>query len=107
MDATATPIAPTLHGAVVRAARCFGLTLGELTGPKRNRSTSRRRMAAMAVVRELTDASYPEIGLAFGGRDHTTVMNACRRAAVVPQIADFAQKLRPVLAEYLAGSEEP
>jgi chromosomal replication initiator protein len=42
------------------------------------RSLARPRQIAMALSKELTDHSLPEIGEAFGGRDHTTVLHACR-----------------------------
>jgi chromosomal replication initiator protein len=44
----------------------------------RSRSLARPRQMAMALTKELTEHSLPEIGKAFGGRDHTTVMHACR-----------------------------
>lgn len=44
---------------------------------KRSRNFSRPRQVAMALARELTNHSFPEIGEAFGGRHHTTVMHAC------------------------------
>jgi len=44
----------------------------------RSRSLARPRQLAMALTKELTEHSLPEIGRAFGGRDHTTVMHACR-----------------------------
>ncbi len=53
-------------------------TVKEMKSKKRNRAVSRPRQIAMALARELTKHSYPEIGEAFGGRDHTTVLHACR-----------------------------
>jgi chromosomal replication initiator protein len=46
---------------------------------RRSRSVARPRQIAMALAKELTQHSLPEIGDAFGGRDHTTVLHACRR----------------------------
>jgi chromosomal replication initiator protein len=46
---------------------------------RRNRSVARPRQVAMALAKELTNHSLPEIGDAFGGRDHTTVLHACRK----------------------------
>ena len=46
---------------------------------RRSRSITRPRQIAMALARELTNHSLPEIGDAFGGRDHTTVIHACRQ----------------------------
>lgn len=59
----------------------FSISLRDLKGKKRNRSFARPRQIAMALSRELTGNSYPEIGLAFEGRDHSTVIHACDRIA--------------------------
>ena len=55
----------------------FRIPLKELTGPKRTRIYARPRQIAMGLSRELTSDSFPDIGEAFGGRDHSTVMHAC------------------------------
>ncbi len=57
----------------------FKLRVGDLLSKKRSRSIARPRQLAMALAKELTNHSLPEIGDAFGGRDHTTVLHACRR----------------------------
>lgn len=57
----------------------FGLKLVDILSKKRNRSIARPRQMAMALSKELTKHSLPEIGDAFGGRDHTTVLHACRK----------------------------
>ncbi len=57
----------------------YGLQLKEMLGKKRNRSLARPRQMAMALAKELTEHSLPEIGDAFDGRDHTTVLHACRQ----------------------------
>ena len=57
----------------------FRIPLKELTGPKRTRIYARPRQLAMGLSRELTGDSFPEIGMAFGGRDHSTVMHACEK----------------------------
>jgi len=62
-------------------AEYYHIPLRELTGKKRNRSFARPRQVAMALARELTGNSYPEIGLAFDGRDHSTVIHACEKVA--------------------------
>jgi chromosomal replication initiator protein len=59
--------------------RFYGVTLDELTGDKRTRRIVLPRQVAMYLSRELTDASLPAIGRAFGGRDHTTVMYAVQK----------------------------
>ena len=48
---------------------------------KRSRNVARPRQVAMALAKELTQLSLPDIGEAFGGRDHTTVLHACRKIA--------------------------
>lgn len=57
----------------------YKLRLGELLSKKRSRSVARPRQVAMALSKDLTSHSLPEIGDAFGGRDHTTVLHACRK----------------------------
>jgi len=57
----------------------YGLQLREMLGKKRTRSLARPRQVAMALAKELTEHSLPEIGDAFDGRDHTTVLHACRQ----------------------------
>ncbi|WP_273777861.1 MULTISPECIES: chromosomal replication initiator protein DnaA [unclassified Acinetobacter] len=57
----------------------FRIPHKELVGPKRTRIYARPRQLAMGLARELTGDSFPEIGMAFGGRDHSTVMHACEK----------------------------
>ena len=57
----------------------FKIPHKELVGPKRTRIFARPRQLAMGLARELTRDSFPEIGMAFGGRDHSTVMHACEK----------------------------
>src|SRR5579875_875013 len=59
-------------------AEYFGVRLQDLLSKRRVRSLARPRQIAMALSKELTEHSLPEIGEAFGGRDHTTVLHACR-----------------------------
>ena len=59
----------------------FKIRVGDLLSKRRTRSVARPRQIAMALAKELTNHSLPEIGDAFGGRDHTTVLHACRRVA--------------------------
>ncbi len=56
----------------------YQLRLSDLLSMNRSRSLARPRQLAMALAKELTEHSLPEIGRAFGGRDHTTVLHACR-----------------------------
>jgi len=59
----------------------FKIRVADLLSKKRSRSIARPRQFAMALSKELTSHSLPEIGDAFGGRDHTTVLHGCRRIA--------------------------
>jgi chromosomal replication initiator protein len=60
-------------------AEYYKIRLADLLSKRRSRSIARPRQFAMALARELTNHSLPEIGDAFGGRDHTTVLHACDR----------------------------
>ena len=60
-------------------AEYFKLRVADLHSKRRSRSVARPRQFAMALSKELTNHSLPEIGDAFGGRDHTTVLHGCRR----------------------------
>jgi len=62
-------------------AEYFKIRVADLSSKNRKQSITRPRQIAMTLARELTSHSYPEIGDAFGGRDHTTVINACKRVA--------------------------
>ncbi len=60
-------------------AEYYKIRVADLLSAKRTRSVTRPRQAAMALAKELTNHSLPEIGQLFGGRDHTTVLHACRK----------------------------
>ncbi len=60
-------------------AEYYKIKLADLLSKRRNRSVARPRQVAMAIAKELTSHSLPEIGDAFGGRDHTTVLHACKK----------------------------
>jgi len=64
----------------------YQLRLSDLLSMNRSRSLARPRQMAMALAKELTEHSLPEIGKAFGGRDHTTVLHACRTIRDLVQI---------------------
>ena len=57
----------------------YKIRVADILSKRRTRSVARPRQLAMALAKELTNHSYPEIGDAFGGRDHTTVLHACRK----------------------------
>jgi len=81
----------------------FQLRVSDLHSPRRTQSLVRPRQMAMALARELTEHSLPEIGEAFGGRDHTTVMHACKevkkRVGGDPKTREDWDKLMRRLAE--------
>jgi chromosomal replication initiator protein len=62
-------------------AEYYKIRYADLMSKRRSRSVARPRQVAMALAKELTKHSLPEIGEAFGGRDHTTVLHACRKIA--------------------------
>lgn len=59
----------------------YKIRIADLLSKNRSRSVARPRQVAMALAKELTNHSLPEIGNAFGGRDHTTVLHACKKVA--------------------------
>jgi chromosomal replication initiator protein len=69
----------TIENIQKTVAEYYKIRVAELLSKRRSRSIARPRQVAMALAKELTNHSLPEIGDAFGGRDHTTVLHACRR----------------------------
>ena len=80
-----------------KVAEYYKIKVADLMSKRRNRSVARPRQVAMALSKELTRHSLPEIGDAFGGRDHTTVLHACRKIKelrdVSPDISEDYQNL--------------
>nr|WP_230390701.1 chromosomal replication initiator protein DnaA [Reinekea sp. G2M2-21] len=72
-------------------AEYFKIKISDLHSKRRSRSIARPRQVAMALAKELTQHSLPEIGDAFGGRDHTTVLHACRK---VKELRETNQDIR-------------
>ncbi len=72
-------------------AEYFKIKMSDLNSKRRSRSVARPRQIAMALAKELTQHSLPEIGEAFGGRDHTTVLHACRK---VKELAETTADVR-------------
>jgi chromosomal replication initiator protein len=72
----------------------YKIRLGDLHSKTRTRSIARPRQVAMALAKELTNHSLPEIGNAFGGRDHTTVLHACRK------IEELKESSRDIREDY-------
>jgi chromosomal replication initiator protein len=84
-------------------AEYYKVRLSDLLSARRSRSVARPRQVAMALAKELTTHSLPEIGVAFGGRDHTTVLHACRRVAELREIDQRVQEDYSNLLRTLAG----
>ncbi len=72
----------------------YKIKVSDLLSKRRSRSVARPRQMAMALTKELTNKSLPEIGDAFGGRDHTTVLHACRK------IKELVEENREVKEDY-------
>jgi chromosomal replication initiator protein len=72
-------------------AEYFKIRVADLLSKRRSRSIARPRQVAMALAKELTNHSLPEIGDAFGGRDHTTVLHGCRR---ITALRETEQRVR-------------
>ncbi len=71
----------TLENIKKTIAEYYKIRVSDLLSKRRSRSVTRPRQIAMSLAKELTSHSLPEIGDAFGGRDHTTVLHACRKVA--------------------------
>ena len=69
----------TIENIQKTVAEYYKIRGSEMLSKRRNRSIARPRQVAMSLAKELTNHSLPEIGEAFGGRDHTTVLHACRK----------------------------
>jgi len=84
-------------------AEYYKIRLSDLSAKSRSRSIARPRQVAMTLSKDLTSRSLPEIGQAFGGRDHTTVMHACRKIAELKESdavirEDYANLMRILTA---------
>ena len=79
-------------------AEYYKIKVADLLSKPRSRSVARPRQVAMALAKELTNHSLPEIGDAFGGRDHTTVLHACRKVkALQEENADIREDYKNLL----------
>ena len=73
-------------------AAYYKIKVSDLLSKRRTRSIARPRQLAMALAKEFTSHSLPEIGEAFGGRDHTTVLHGCRKVAELREVSmDIAE----------------
>jgi chromosomal replication initiator protein len=84
----------TIENIQKTVAEYYKVKMADLLSKRRSRSVARPRQMAMALAKELTNHSLPEIGDAFGGRDHTTVLHACR------VIAEFKQSNQDIEEDY-------
>ena len=79
-------------------AEYYKIKVADLHSKRRSRSVARPRQMAMALAKELTNHSLPEIGDAFGGRDHTTVLHACRK---IKELRDTDADIREDFQNFL------
>jgi chromosomal replication initiator protein len=84
----------TIENIQKTVAEYYKVKVADLLSKRRSRSVARPRQMAMALAKELTNHSLPEIGDAFGGRDHTTVLHACR------VITEFKQSNQGIEEDY-------
>lgn len=89
----------TIENIQKTVAEYYKIRVADLLSKRRSRSIARPRQLAMVLAKELTNHSLPEIGDAFGGRDHTTVLHACRKIAELRETElriqeDYANMLR-------------
>jgi chromosomal replication initiator protein len=88
----------TIENIQKTVAEFYKLRMSDILGRRRTRSIARPRQLAMALSKELTEHSLPEIGDAFGGRDHTTVLHACRK---IDELVETDGKIREDKARLL------
>ncbi len=82
----------------------FHVKMTELKSRRRSKTLVHPRQIAMYLCRELTDASYPEIGRQFGGKDHTTIIHACRQVTKAKETDQALQTTIDTLKEHILRS---
>lgn len=88
----------TLDNIQKTVAEYYKVKVAEILSKRRSRSIARPRQMAMALAKELTNHSLPEIGDHFGGRDHTTVIHACRKVKeLILEGGDFAEDYKNLM----------
>ncbi|AHE65592.1 chromosomal replication initiator protein DnaA [Legionella oakridgensis] len=88
----------TIENIQKTVAEYYKVKVADLLSKRRSRSIARPRQMAMALAKELTNHSLPEIGDHFGGRDHTTVIHACRKVKeLVQEAGDFAEDYKNLM----------
>nr|HAT8713844.1 chromosomal replication initiator protein DnaA [Legionella jordanis] len=88
----------TIENIQKTVAEYYKVKVADLLSKRRSRSIARPRQMAMALAKELTNHSLPEIGDHFGGRDHTTVIHACRKVKeLIQSESDFAEDYKNLM----------
>jgi chromosomal replication initiator protein len=88
----------TLDNIQKTVAEYYKVKVADILSKRRSRSIARPRQMAMALAKELTNHSLPEIGDQFGGRDHTTVIHACRKVKeLILEGSDFAEDYKNLM----------
>ncbi|CAM4503834.1 MAG: Chromosomal replication initiator protein DnaA [Legionella sp.] len=88
----------TIENIQKTVAEYYKVKVADILSKRRSRSIARPRQMAMALAKELTNHSLPEIGDHFGGRDHTTVIHACRKVKeLVQDDSDFAEDYKNLM----------
>lgn len=93
----------TIENIQKTVADYYKVRMADMLSKRRSRSVARPRQVAMALAKELTTHSLPEIGDAFGGRDHTTVLHACKRISELRRIEQRITEDYSNLLRTLAG----
>lgn len=88
----------TIENIQKTVAEYYKVKVADLLSKRRSRSIARPRQMAMALAKELTNHSLPEIGDHYGGRDHTTVIHACRKVKdLISEGGDFAEDYKNLM----------
>lgn len=88
----------TIENIQKTVAEYYKVKVADILSKRRSRSIARPRQMAMALAKELTNHSLPEIGDHFGGRDHTTVIHACRKVKeLIHEASDFAEDYKNLM----------
>ncbi|MDA1116903.1 MAG: chromosomal replication initiator protein DnaA [Proteobacteria bacterium] len=93
----------SVDGIQKTVAEYFKLKISDMHSKKRSRNVARPRQVAMALAKDLTPMSLPEIGEAFGNRDHTTVLHACRTISTLRKKDSVLNRDYLVLEQVLKG----
>ena len=93
----------TIENIQKTVANYYKIRIADLVSKRRTRSVTRPRQIAMALSRDLTNYSLPEIGDAFGGRDHTTVIHACKKVIELKEREQIISDDYVLLTRMLSG----